>query len=231
MHSALLIDVSAEAVARISQTWRNKKCQTMAHLIDALVGARNQCAGSAGSHMSVVEVTMCMLTGLRPRTVQQVVSQLRRRAWEPKAPGGQGGRPAKSHIEVCVPAGVPWDDEINGVCVDAHCPNIESSAPNLGESSVAQNQGRSITDIGICAWDAWSRAAIRQHDRYTAMCVCDGVCASCGCGRVVVWSCARVRVCACARVRVCAALCAYGRMVVWSYGRVVNVVLLLRSCL
>jgi hypothetical protein len=149
MHSALLIDVSAEAVARISQTWRKQKCQTMAHLIDALVGARNQCAGSAGSHMSVVEVTMCMLTGLRPRTMQQVVSQLRRRAWEPKAPGGQGGRPAKSHIEVCVPAGVPWDDEINGVCVDAHCPNIESSAPNLGESSVAQNQGRSITDIGM----------------------------------------------------------------------------------
>jgi hypothetical protein len=106
-------------------------------------------------------------------------------------------------------------------------PILRARPPILAKAALRRTRaGVSLTSV--CAWDAWSRAAIRKHDRYTAMCVCDGVCASCGCGRVVVWSCGRVvwscgrvRVCACAHVRVWS----YGR---WSYGRMV--VRCMRSC-
>jgi hypothetical protein len=126
MHSTLQVAVSLDSLRKLE----GKAGLTLAHVVDKLTGARESCPGSAGSHMSVVEVTLCMLTGLRPRTVQQLVGNMRRRSWVPKQPGGAGGRPVRLAGDVVAPvmAHDHWDDDLNDICVDTHGPAVEASS-------------------------------------------------------------------------------------------------------
>jgi hypothetical protein len=126
MHSTLQVGVSLDSLRKLE----GKSGLTLAHVVDKLTGARESCPGSAGSHMSVVEVTLCMLTGLRPRTLQQVVGNLRRRSWVPRQPGGAGGRPVRPAGDAVAPvmAHDRWDDDLNDICADTHGPAVEASS-------------------------------------------------------------------------------------------------------
>ena len=148
MDSVLRKALAAQQVQQWSQEGSKA---TLGHLICDLLEARSQGSGSAGRHTAASTMAIACMTGLKPRTVDRILSCMHRSGGSAKPYGGRGGRPPKVTAEQVVPMAeeqlpcIPEDVE------DLLCLDASDAAPADGASENAEQPtlGFSEHDIGI----------------------------------------------------------------------------------